>query len=243
MIIIGLIGTILYYLGIVSLFLIMTPIAAVTWVLTVPFDRQRRLNHALNSFTGKMILWLNPFWKVKFHISDKIDRKETYVIASNHQSLLDIPALASAPLQFKFVSKKELSYIPFLGWTMSMANYILLNRKDPKSQFKMMRNCENYLKNGMSIGLYPEGTRSGKEELGRFKDGASLLAQKTGRRIVPVCMSGNSRCLPEKGFIWTKRININMYMLDPIDPADYEKTKDITVAIKDAISKQLASVK
>ncbi len=88
----------------------------------------------------------------------------------------------------------------------------------------------------MSIGIFPEGTRSGQEELTRFRDGASLLAKKTGTKIMPICMSGNWKSMPHKLIFWSRRINMNMYFLDPIDPGKFEKTKEITQAIKDAIS-------
>jgi len=183
---------------------------------------------------------LNPYWNTKAYGLDKIDYKKNYVIASNHQSLSDIVMLTYLkPLQFKYVSKKELVYIPFIGWIMGMSSYILLNRKDPKSQFKMMRTSEKHLNNNMSIAIFPEGTRSKDGKLLRFKDGASLLSKTTNRPILPICMVGNDNSMPSEGFVWNKRVNMKIFVLDPIFPENYEKTKDITNAVKDAISKKL----
>lgn len=240
MIIVGFFGSIFYYIAIISFFILATPFAFTTWLVTLPFDRYRKVSHWFNCFVGHAIIGFNPFWSVKVHNREKIDPKETYVLAPNHQSLVDIPVLAHLfPMNFKYVSKKELTYVPLLGWIMAFANYVLLSRKDPKSQVKMMKKCEHYLKNEFSIGIFPEGTRSKNGELGRFKDGASLLAKITEKKVLPICMAGNSKAMPNKGFIWTKRVTFNMYILDPIDPKDFKKTKEVSVAIRDAIQEQL----
>jgi 1-acyl-sn-glycerol-3-phosphate acyltransferase len=243
MIIISFFGTVLYYAFIIVLFGFSTPIALVIWFFSFPFDKNKRLPHKLNCLIGKIILFTNPFWRSKVHGRDKIDKNETYVIASNHLSLIDIPMLIQLyPLQFKYVAKKELTYIPFIGWVMATAKYILLDRKDPKSQIKMMRTAENYLKNGVSIGIFPEGTRSKSGELGRFKDGASLLAKKCNKKILPICMYGNNRAMPKKGFIWKGISKMDMYILDPIDPSGFEKPKDLSDAVRDAINDKLSTL-
>ena len=187
-------------------------------------------------------MFLNPFWRIKIHGLDKVDKKETYVISPNHQSLTDICIIASTYLNLKWVSKKELTFIPFLGWIMTFGKDILLDRKDPKSQVKMMRRCEENLNHGISVAIFPEGTRSRDGELGRFRDGASLLARKTNRKILPVCNYGNNKAMPKKGFIWTNKVVMNTYFLDPIDPADY-KTKELSNVVKAAIQAKLDELK
>lgn len=243
MIIIGLLGSIFYVVTIITFFIIATPFAFLTWVFTTPFDKNRKVSHWLNCMVGKVIIGLNPFWGIKIHNLEKLDLNETYVLAPNHQSLIDIPVLAHlVPLNFKYVSKKELTYVPLLGWIMSFAKYVLLSRKDPKSQVKMMKKCEKYLKDGFSIAIFPEGTRSKDGELGRFKDGASLLGKIANRKILPICMDGNNQAMPHKAFIWTKRVTFNMHILDPINPKDFKKTKEISIATRDAIEGKLKEI-
>ncbi len=240
MIIFSFLGTIYFYITQAILFAIATPIAFLIWLISTPFDRERKLNHRISCTVGQFILLLNPYWNTKASGMDKLDKKKTYVLTSNHQSLADIVMLTYLrPLQFKYVSKKEINYIPFLGWIMSMSKYVLLNRKDPKSQFKMMRTCEKHLNNNISIAIFPEGTRTKTGELGRFKDGASLLAKNTNTMILPICMVGNQNSMPRKGFMWDKRVPLKMFILDPIDPKSYEKTKDLTNAVKEAINNKL----
>jgi len=215
-----------------------TPICFIVWVFTTPFDKERVINHRMNSLVGFMLMFLNPFWRTKIHGLENIDKKQTYVIAPNHQSMTDICILASTNFDLKWVSKKELTYVPFLGWVMAMAKDVLLDRKDPKSQFKMMRSCEDNLAKGISIAIFPEGTRNKTGEMGKFRDGASLLARKTKTKILPVCNYGNHLAVPEKGIIWKKKVEMNVYFLDPIDPADY-KTKELSNMTKAAIQSKL----
>lgn len=242
MIIIGFLGTALYYVSMLVFMLLYTPICFLVWVVTTPFDKKRLVSHRMNCGVGYMIMFLNPFWRTEVHGLKDVNKDETFVIAPNHQSLTDICILSATRLRLKWVSKKELMFVPLLGWIMAMAKYVLLDRKDPKSQFKMMRNCEKYLKNDVSIAIFPEGTRGKNGELGKFRDGASLLARKTKRKILPVCMYGNNKAMPENGLIWKKRVYMNMYFLDPIDPADYEKTKELTNAVKKAIADKMESL-
>ncbi|MGL1894068.1 MAG: 1-acyl-sn-glycerol-3-phosphate acyltransferase [Spirochaetaceae bacterium] len=240
MIIINFLGTLLYYLSLILLFTITCVFASIIWILTTPFDRNRRINHRIACFVGQCIITLNPFWNTTGQGLEKYNKNETYVIVSNHQSLADIMLLTFlAPLQYKYVAKKELVYVPFIGWIMGMSKYILLNRRDPKSQFKMMKKSEYYLNNNVSVAIFPEGTRSKTGDLLRFKDGASLLSKKTNKKILPVCMVGNNYSMPKKGVIWTKRHPLRMFVLDPIDPSNYKKTKDLTNAVKEAISNKL----
>lgn len=240
MIIFNFFGTILYYIALTILFATTSLFASIIWLISAPFDKHRRINHRISCFVGQCIITLNPFWKTTGLGLEKIDMNETYVIISNHQSLADIVLLTFlAPLQYKYVAKKELVYVPFIGWIMGMSKYILLNRKDPKSQFKMMKKSEDYLNNNVSVAIFPEGTRSKTGELLRFKDGASLLAKKTNRKILPICMVGNSKSMPQHGFMWSKRVPLKMFVLDPIDPAGFDKTKDLTNAVKDVIGAKL----
>ncbi len=224
----------MYYVLLGTFMILYTPVCGIVWLVTTPFDKNRLSNNFMNSAVGYMITALNPFWRTKVHGLENVDKNETFVIAPNHQSLVDICMLSTTKLKLKWVSKKELTYIPCLGWMMAMAKYVLLDRKDPKSQFKMMRSCEYFLNSGVSIAIFPEGTRSKTGEMGKFRDGASLLARKCNRKILPVLNYGNHKAMPEKGFIFSKKIVMNMYFLDPIEPGEY-KTKELSNLVKAAI--------
>ncbi len=235
MIIIGFLGSIFYYTLLIIFMFLYTPVCFIVWVVSAPFDKFRKLSGRMNSLVGYMIMFLNPFWRMKIHGLENVDKNETYIYASNHQALTDIAMLSSTGLQMKWISKKELTFVPLLGWMMGMAKYVLLDRKDPKSQFKMMKSCEKFLNNNISISIFPEGTRSKTEEMGKFRDGAALLARKTNTKILPICVVGNSLAMPNMGFMWTRRVFMNMYLLKPISPSDVEKTKELSNAVKQSI--------
>lgn len=243
MIVIGFLGSILYYAALIIFMVSYTPVCFIVWVVSTPFDKDRRLSAKMNTMVGYMIMFLNPFWRMKIHGLKDVDQSQTYIYAPNHQALTDIAMLSSTAIQLKWISKKELTYVPLLGWMMGMAKYVLLDRKDPKSQFKMMKSCEHFLMNGLSIAIFPEGTRSKTEEMGRFRDGAALLARKTKTSILPVCVVGNSLAMPNLGIFWTRKVVMNMYFLKPISPLDYDKTKELSNAIKQAIYEKQVELK
>lgn len=242
MIILGLISTIIYYTLLITLFIISTPFCLLAWLITSPFDKLRKVPHSINYFISRIVIFMNPYWRISVKGRENIDPNETYVITSNHQSLVDILLLYQLyPLQFKFVSKKELVYIPFIGWVMSLAKYVLLDRRNPKSQFQMMRTCEHYLEKGMSIGIFPEGTRSKTGELNRFKDGAFLLAKTTNSKVLPLCIKGNTEAMPKKGFIWKKVAKVSIEILPAISPGNFDKTRELTQAVRESINNSLVS--
>ena len=120
-------------------------------IFTFPFDRRLWLQHRLSCLWGSVYLWINPFWPMSVSGREKIDHSRVYVAVSNHQSMLDILVIHSLFFHFKWVSKKENLYIPFVGWNMVLNRYVLLDRASRKSFIKMMRDCSRYLRQGSSI--------------------------------------------------------------------------------------------
>lgn len=193
--------------------------AFVIWIVTVLFDRRMYVLHMYSCFWGSTFTWLSPFWKVRIKNRDKIRPGKTYIMVSNHQSLLDILVLYRLFVHFKWVAKKELFRIPFVGWNMLMNRYIAIERGKPASVKKMIKISMENLERGSSLMIFPEGTRSETTEMRKFKDGAFKLAIETGTPILPMVLDGTGNALPKKGFIFrgTHRIVVNI--MDEI-PAD-----------------------
>ncbi len=124
-------------------------------------------------------------WRVKWEGKENIENGKTYLLTSNHQSTLDIVVLYGLFKHFKWVAKDLMFKMPFVGWNMILNNYIPVSRTDPKSQFKMMKKSEDTLRSGSSIMIFPEGTRSPDGNIGRFKRGAFILAEKTDTPVIP----------------------------------------------------------
>jgi 1-acyl-sn-glycerol-3-phosphate acyltransferase len=102
----------------------------------------------------------NPFWKVDVHGFEFIDKRLTYVIVANHQSIADIIILYQIRMQYKWVAKDSLFRIPFLGWCMHLAKHIKLVRGSSTSILHIYRKSGTWLKDVMSVICFPEGTRS-----------------------------------------------------------------------------------
>lgn len=183
--------TILYW----ALFSIFTLAAffvyVVVWVLTVAFDRDRYVSHVYSRMWAKGIYAMFPLWKVKVTGLENIERGKSYIVLSNHQSMLDIPLLYTLPFNFKWVSKREVYKIPFFGWVLWMHGDVAIDRGGAASAKRMMNQCSALLKRGVSIVMFPEGTRTRTGRVEPFQAGAFLLAKKSKVELLPVVIEGN----------------------------------------------------
>ncbi len=192
------------------------PVAVAIWAAASPFDRRRRLLHRFTCFWASLYTWLNPVWPVEVRGREKIRSDATYVMVANHQSLLDILVLFRLFAHFKWVSKVENFRIPFIGWNMSLNRYVKLRRGDRESVIRMLGECRQTLREGSSIMMFPEGTRSPDGRLRAFKPGAFELAHDTRVPILPIAVEGTARALPKRGFVLQGRHPIRVTVLDEL---------------------------
>lgn len=159
------------------------------------FDRQRRLAHGLGTLWGNILLRVNPFWRLRVVGAGRIRNDKSYVLVANHSSLSDIVCLFSLGHPFKWLAKKSLFQIPFLGWAMWVMRYISLERGQYGSVRKSYHEALDCLEENISILIFPEGTRSRTGEMGHFKSGAFRLALESGRPIVPIVLAGTEKVI------------------------------------------------
>src|SRR5580698_9951702 len=171
-------------------------VALPLWLVTLPFDKNGRILHAFTCFWGGQYVFLNPMWRLHVEGRENVDRKKAYVFCSSHQSAGDIPVLFGLFLPFKFVSKSSNFKAPFLGWNMALNRYVPLVRGDRGSVTKMMTTCRSWLDRGVSVLMFPEGTRSKTGELLPFKPGAFALAKEANVPVVPIVISGTIEAVP-----------------------------------------------
>jgi 1-acyl-sn-glycerol-3-phosphate acyltransferase len=216
-------------------FFTLFPIAVITWLFTVLFDKRLTWLHQFSSFWASTFIWLNPLWKVKIINREKIDTQTAYVMVCNHQSMLDIIVLYRLFTHFKWVSKKELFRVPFVGWNMSLNRYIEVDRGNKASHLQMMKDCENHLQQGSSIMIFPEGTRSKDGEFLAFKEGAFKIALATKVSILPIVLDGSSDLLPRHGFILKNKETIKVKVLDPIPYSTFQNVspKELSQQVRD----------
>lgn len=211
---------IVWLLGI-TIMLIFLPVIFIVWLLALPFDRNRVAIHWLLACQSNIISHLVPIWKIKVKGRGKAKPGTTYVIICNHQSILDILIIYCLWYRFKWISKIEVRGIPVLGWYVRMADYIFVDRGDKVSKAKMMEESYVCLKKGISIMIFPEGTRSADNQISFFKRGAFQLAITTKTPILPVLMDGTGNVLPKHGIIFGGFHKIDLRVLDPVSPESF----------------------
>ncbi len=195
---------------------VLFPVSIFLWVTTVLFDRRRFILHQFTCRWSDIILGINPYWKVKVEGREKIDKKEVYIMVSNHQSGADILVLFKLHRHFKWVAKRELFNIPFIGWNMWLNGYIPIQRSRGRSKLQMMDLAADSIREGNSMILFPEGTRSPDGKLQPYKTGAFRLGLKTRTPILPVVLKETHRAIKKGGLLIQKNDRIRLIVLDPI---------------------------
>jgi 1-acyl-sn-glycerol-3-phosphate acyltransferase len=170
---------------------------------------------------------------------ENVPRQGPVIIACNHQGAADILVLlAYLPVRFRFAIKKELFRIPFFGGYLKKAGYFPIDREMILSAYRTVETMAGFLQAGDSILIFPEGTRSRTGELGRFKRGSLLAAQKSGAPILPVAISGSFHILPTG----TWRIHpcpVKLSVGKPIHIKDENDYNGKVEEVRDAIARML----
>ena len=215
------------------------PVTLLIFLVTWPFDRNRLIAGRFYRYLA--VIWSRslPFWRIRIDGRWPPGRG-AYVVVANHQSFLDIFVLCNIPHEMKWVAKKELFKIPMFGWGLRLAGDICLDRGDTASALKVMDQARRYLKNGMSVMIFPEGTRSEDGTLLSFKPGAFKLAVETGVPVLPIAVSGSANGMP-KGGPWVRPTKVSVKILEPIPTAglrgrDVRKLRD---DVRDRIARAL----
>ncbi len=161
------------------------------------------------------------------------------ILMPNHQSNFDIPVLLGClPVQFRWLAKAELFKIPIFGRGMRGCGYISIDRSNRKSAFRSLAEAAQKIRNGVSVLIFPEGTRSWDGEIQPFKKGGFMLSVDAGVPIIPIVISGTRTIMP-KGKLLIRRQSVTMKILAPIATSGYtRKTKDdLMVVVRDTICK------
>ena len=167
------------------------------------------------SFVDKQLYgWLTPLIDmadVKFNVYGKenIPQNEPVIYTPNHAGMFDIPAvILNTPEPPIFIAKKELKSIPILSDWMDVMDCVFVDRKNKNSARSSLHDAIEMVKNGRSIVVFPEGTRSKDGKLGKFKGGAMKIAMETGATVVPVLLRGTRERLEENGEIVPGEIDV-----------------------------------
>lgn len=192
-------------------------------------------SHKLAGIWARSILFGSRI-KVRVRGVSNIDPSRSYIFMPNHQSLFDIPViLGCLPVQFRWLAKHELFKIPLFGIAMQRTGYISIDRSNRKAAFKSLQIAARNIRNGVSVVIFPEGTRSSDGRILPFKKGGFVLAIKSGVPITPIIIQGTSAIMTKN----QRKITPGEVLLEVRPPI---ATSDYTLKNKEALMERVRSV-
>ena len=200
------------------------PVLGVEWIIA-KFNKQ-----AADLGQLRMVQW--AFRVILFICGTKVTvigeenvPDEPVLFIGNHRSYFDILLTYSRCRRLTgYVAKKEMEKIPLLSTWMKNLYCLFLDRDNMREGLKTILQAIDYVKNGISICIFPEGTRNNGEELSMlpFRDGALKIAEKTGCAIIPISMN-NTADIFEAHFPRVKKVHVVIEYGKPIYPKELDK--------------------
>lgn len=164
-------------------------------IIFIPFNYKGKVTHFITKIFSWLIVWISGA-KLEVTGRENLDKNDTYIFISNHQSYLDIPVIMQAvPNNVRFIYKKAISKVPIFGWAMYLNGYIPIDRKNAREALDSLRQAAERVKKGYSVAIFPEGTRSIDGTVGDFKKGIFVLADEAKEKIVPISIIGTNKIL------------------------------------------------
>ncbi len=219
----------LYFLLIV----LYTTVLGIPCLIIMIFNPRAEAGYWFIRNWARLMLWTCG---VKTEVSgvENVPADGSFILMSTHRSHFDIPVLMSeVPRQFRIVAKATLFKIPILGWIMSAAGYVRVDRSDPKQAFASLDKAAESVISGMPLLIFPEGTRSPDGSLGSFRKGGFVLATKAGVPVIPVVIDGTFHVLPKTSVrICPGLVKVTFY--PPIETAGYsdESKEELMEAVR-----------
>ena len=211
-------------------------------LLLWPFDR-----------TGELQFWCARWWcrliacsifaHIRVHGVEHVRAGQPYVYMANHASLIDTPALfAYLPYPFRIMAKRELFFVPFMGWHLWTAGHFPIDRRDRRTTVRSLRRVIEGVRDGKSLAVFPEGTRTRDGRLQEFKPGPFKIALRAGVPIVPVTIRGTFTLLPSTTLA-PRPGRVEVILGEPIETRDYDEKHlpELIERTKDVIRRTLAS--
>ena len=193
--------------------------------------------------SGEGVVWAARIWarwilatssvEVECSGVEKVDVGQPYVFMSNHQSVFDVPAIVTTlPVSFRFVAKRELTWIPVFGWALMLAGHIIIDRGRRERCVSSLRRAAEQVRRGVNVIIFPEGTRSETDGFLPFKSGGFHLAIQAGVPVFPISVSGSRRITPKRS-LRVESGRIRVHYGTPIPTA--ELTRDDREALKEEV--------
>ena len=228
------------YFEFFALALVFLPIMGLVALFAKADPGRRHRGQWMRRF-GRTTIRLTPLWRfsVEGPKPADIDTKP-YVVVSNHLSTSDPFLLSWLPWDMRWVAKQELFRQPVTGWLIGLGGDIPLRRGHRSSVAQMFEACHETLKAGVSVMLFPEGTRSDSGEILPFKKGPFALAVKAGVQVIPVTVEGTRHIMPKNSWnVIYAAAPVKVMIGKPIDPAPFGEDREALMrAVRDVIIDQ-----
>ncbi len=219
--------------------LIVTPLIACYAIVVGLVSRSGLHYHHIGRFWSRLLLKISGI-RVNLRGAEHLEPGKHYIYVSNHASAFDIPiVLGCIPDEVRIVYKKELERIPIFGWSLAVGHYIRIDRSRAVGAMRSLELAAEKMREGASVLLFAEGTRTTDGRLQEFKRGSFALAAKAGVPIVPVTINGSFRILPKRKF----RINageVDLILHRPI-PVDGGAGKQIELELMRRVRECIAA--
>lgn len=196
-------------------------------------DLEKEREHILSatSLWGPMVFKMFNS-KVNVEGLENLPEEGPVVFVGNHQGYADIIAYCAAfkKFQFGFIAKDELAKVPLYGPWIERIRSVFIERDDPRASLKAINKGIEYINQGFSMVIFPEGTRSKGPEAGEFKKGALKLATKPGVPIIPVSLEGSYKFFEETGKITPAEVTLLVH--PPIETKDLDRKEEKALTAK-----------
>ena len=226
------------YLIAFPLIIVVTLFTAIFTILCFPW-KNGKAPRAVQVFWSRSVLWLLLI-PIKVTGQENVDPKQSYVFVANHQSFLDVFAVYGwLPNNFKWLMKKEIRKVPFVGTACAVAGHIFVDRSNPRAALQSMDHIKKELVDGISTVIFPEGTRTKTGEMGRFKQGAFKIAMDMGLPVVPLSLSGFFKAMPSGQAFANPRARVSLHIGKPIDISQFNDINEAMEYLRNEIAKNI----
>ena len=228
--------TVFYLIPAVSIYTVALGSAS---LLSTLFDRRGNFGHKCARAWSWSILKTTGV-EVTVEGLERLDHSRSYVFAANHQSIYDIPILfANIPFQLRIIAKESLGRIPFMGWHLRRTGHVLVDRSRPGAG--VVRMMQRLVRDGHSLIVFPEGTRSTDGTVGRFKGGPFVVALQAGLPVVPISIIG-SRHVMFRGELMVRPGRVRVIVHEPIETANVprEAAREFASTVRDVVASRAA---
>ena len=223
------------------------PLTVIGILLAVPFLGPRRAFAKMGPMFARGMAWFcnTPFELRGWEQLPEAIRlgQQPVVFMSNHESQLDPPVLVAAlPLPAVFIAKKELKYVPFIGWAGWAAGVIFIDRGNRERAMLSLQDAAQQIRGGKNVVIFPEGTRSPTGKMLPFKKGGFALAMDAGVPIIPTATVGGHHVLPSGGL----HIRPGRFVVQvgaPVLPADFSSRDALMIEVRSRVEALVAEAK